>query len=254
MADLLLAVMGYLTGQNNNGPKRLAPAPSAPRLTDEWNICVDANSIYARWIYPPIETIGELGTMINRAGASHANTAIPGQSWDDMRARATDIDSAFKSGKKNVLITSETTNQVFNLGSSVPVTVTTARAYLAERKAANRWDYVIFAGTIPRADAPTEAQNIDYNARMVAVDKALRDDESLYDVWVDLREAAPRWFSLREDGYTAHFMDSPTTCNQFAGAKETDKIHPIGEAREAIASALADGVRQVLEKDRKKKK
>lgn len=207
------------------------------------HVHVDANSLFAKWIAPGIETVGDLGAAIKASGATSSNTAIPGQSWDDMRLRADDVDAAYVPGKTNVLITGETTNQVYNLGSTTEQTIQKAQQYITARKAAHPDWIILLVGTIPRADLATPELNRAANQRLLEVDNYQRahlQDMGVHG-WVDVRSAAPEWFALRPDGMTAPFMDSLTTCNSYDG-KIPDMVHPIGEARIAFANAIAEGL------------
>lgn len=222
----------------------VVPTPNTPlKLSPNVHVHVDANSLFAKWISPGIETVGNLGAAIKTAGATSSNTAIPGQTWDDMRLRADDVDAAYVPGKTNVLITGETTNQVYNLGSTTEQAIQKAQQYISARRAVHSDWIILLVGTIPRADLATAELNKAANQRLVEVDRYQRSH--LRDIgahgWVDVRGFAPEWFSLREDGMTAPFMDSLGTCNSYNG-KAPDMVHPIGEARVAFANAIHDSL------------
>lgn len=232
-------LVGILTARAalNQAPKRKA-------FNESYFIAVDGNSLYARWIAPAINEVSKFGALVKGSGANSGNVAIPGQTWADMIKNATDIDSLYVPGKKNILVIGETTNSVYNEGASVEKTVSDAKAYIAARRAAHKWEKIILCGTIPRADRSSQAENQALNQRLLEVDARLRADASLYDVWVDYRAYAPQWYTLAADGAVAPFM-APGACNTLGG--KIDMIHPIGAARDAYADAIADGLRRSLE-------
>lgn len=104
------------------------------------------------------------------------------------------------------------------------------------------WE-IILVGTIPRADFKNDSDNILFNQRLKAVDDHMRSHykEMGANYYVDVRERQPNWFRLRDDGFTAKFMDSLATCNSYDGVV-VDRVHPVKEAREAFAKAILDGM------------
>lgn len=222
----------------------LNQAPKRKDFNESYFIAVDGNSLYARWIAPAINEVSKFGALVKGSGANSGNVSIPGQTWADMIKNATDIDGLYVPGKKNILVIGETTNSIYNEGVSVEKTVSDAKAYIATRRAAHKWEKIILCGTIPRADKSSQAENRSLNQRLLEVDARLRSDTSLYDIWVDYRAYAPQWYTLATDGATAPFM-APGTCNVLGG--KIDMIHPIGAARDAYADAIADGLRRSLE-------
>ena len=221
----------------------LNQSPKRKDFNESYFIAVDGNSLYARWIAPAINEVSKFGALVKGSGANSGNVAIPGQTWADMIKNATDIDSLYAPGKKNILVIGETTNSLYNEGASVEKVVADAKAYIAARRAAHKWEKIILCGTIPRADKSNQAENRALNQKLIEVDARLRADTSLYDVWVDYRAYAPQWYTLAADGATAPFM-APGTCNVLGG--KIDMIHPIGAARDAYADAIADGLRRSL--------
>lgn len=241
--SLLLSLLASSGGAGTS----TAPAPTQLlKLSPNVHVHVDANSLFARWIAPGVETVGNLGAAINSAGATSSNTAIPGQSWDDMRLRADDVDAAYVPGKTNVLITGETTNQVYNAGSTVEQTIQKAQQYISARKAVHPDWIILLVGTIPRADLATAELNKAANQRLVEVDSYQRSHLQDMGVhgFVDVRSYAPEWFSLRTDGTTAPFMDSIETCNSY-DREVPDMVHPIGEARVAFANAIHNSLMRI---------
>ena len=221
----------------------LNQSPKRKDFNESYFIAVDGNSLYARWIAPAINEVSKFGALVKGSGANSGNVAVPGQTWADMIKNATDIDSLYAPGKKNILVIGETTNSLYNEGASVEKVVADAKAYIAARRAAHKWEKIILCGTIPRADKSNQAENRALNQKLIEVDARLRADTSLYDVWVDYRSYAPQWYTLAADGATAPFM-APGTCNVLGG--KIDMIHPIGAARDAYADAIADGLRRSL--------
>lgn len=235
--ELLAMILAGLANKTN-GPARSAG------FDETYNIVVDANSLFARWVAPGIQDVARFKNLIQSTGANVGNCAIPGQTWADMTKNAVDVQGLWRSGKKNILVTGETTNSIFVEGATVAKTVADAKAYIAARRASQKWDYVVLCGTIPRGDKATAAENVELNKRILDVDAQLKADTTLYDSWVDFRAFSPEWFKARSDGYTAKFMDSTATCNPTGG--RPDMIHPIGAPRDAFADAIADGIKRLF--------
>lgn len=235
--ELLAMILAGLANKSN-GPARSAG------FSEVYNIVVDANSLFARWVAPGIHEVAGFKNLIQSTGANVGNCAIPGQTWADMAKNAADVQGLWRSGKKNILVTGETTNSIFNEDASVAKTVADAKAYIAARRASQKWDYVVLCGTIPRGDKATAAENIELNKRILDVDSQLKADDTLYSTWVDFRAFSPEWFGLRGDGWSAKFMDSVATCNPVGG--RPDMIHPIGTPRDVFADAIADGLKRLF--------
>lgn len=246
-----MSLLLSLLASSGGGGVASAPAPTpvlTPRLKlgQDVHIHIDANSLFARWIAPGLETVGNFGKLVSSSGATTSNSAIPGQTWDDMRLAASDVDSAYVSGKTNVLVTGETTNQVYNAGSSVEQTIQKAQQYITARKLAHPDWIILLVGTIPRADLATPELNRAANQKLIEVDayhKANMLDVGIHG-FVDIRRFAPEWFALRSDGATAAFMDSLDVCNSYDG-KVPDMVHPVNVARTAFADAVALGITQL---------
>lgn len=234
--ELLAMILAGLANKPN-GPARSAG------FDETYNIVVDANSLFARWVAPGIQDVAGFKNLIQSTGANVGNCAIPGQTWADMTKNASDVQGLWRSGKKNILVTGETTNSIFVEGASVAKTVADAKAYIAARRASQKWDYVVLCGTIPRGDKATAQENVEMNKRILDVDAQLKADTTLYDSWVNFRAFSPEWFKARADGYTAKFMDSTSTCNPTGG--RPDMIHPIGAPRDVFADAIADGLNRL---------
>lgn len=237
-------------------PPPVAPAPAPPspyRLGADTHIIIDANSYYARWTYPGIQEIGELKNLISGAGATVTNTAIPGQTWTNMRVNNEDVLAAFKPGKRNILICGETRNWVATHGGcTVDDVVLEASLYIATTRAAVQarygqdFDRVILCGTIPTSTFLDEPWNNDIpglNRVLSGFDDVARADPGALgaDVFADFR-SAPRWFS--GDGTTrAPFAQTQDTVQEPLSG--TDWVHPTGAAREAFAEAIADALKRL---------
>nr|DAS96786.1 MAG TPA: hypothetical protein [Caudoviricetes sp.] len=234
--ELLAMILAGLANKPN-GPARSAG------FDETYNIVVDANSLFARWVAPGIQDVAGFKNLIQSTGANVGNCAIPGQTWADMTKNAADVQGLWRSGKKNILVTGETTNSIFVEGATVAKTVADAKAYIAARRASQKWDYIVMCGTIPRGDKATAQENVELNKRLIDADNQLKADDTLYSTWVDFRAFSPEWFGLRNDGYAAKFMDSTATCNPTGG--RPDMIHPIGAPRDAFADAIADGLNRL---------
>lgn len=235
--ELLAMILAGLANQNS-GPARSAG------FDETTNIVVDANSLFARWVAPGIQDVAGFKNLIQSTGANVSNCAIPGQTWADMTKNATDVQGLWRSGKKNILVTGETTNSIFVEGATVAKTVADAKAYIAARRASQKWDYVVLCGTIPRGDKATSQENVELNKCLIDADNQLKADDTLYSTWVDFRAFSPEWFGLRNDGYSARFMDSTATCKPVGG--KPDMIHPIGAPRDVFADAIADGIKRIF--------
>lgn len=231
-----------------------APAPAAPyRLGADTHIIIDANSYYANWTYPGIQEIGALKQLITSAGATVTNTAIPGQTWTNMRVNNEDVIAAFKPGKRNILICGETRNWVATHGGcTVDDVAMEAALYIALVRAAVQarhgqdFDRIILCGTIPNStflDEPWKNDIPGMNRVLSGFDDMARADPGALgaDVFADFRSKT-RWFS--GDGTTrAPFAQTQETVKEPLSG--TDWVHPVGAAREAFAEAIADALKNL---------
>lgn len=225
------------TGDGSGG----AVAVDYLTLDSTVHVHFDANSIYANWgVYSGGKGIDQLPALVDLAastGVTYSNTSIPGQSWAGMTSAATDIDAAYVAGKVNVLAVSETTNSVFNDGKTAAGAVADYLAYINGRLAANPWDYVVMFGTVPRGGQAGDATN---NARLVEADALIEADlaGNHVDAFFGFRDLSPFFLSgnAREG-----FMASTTTCLE----STAPYIHPVGSARELLASRVAYGLQRI---------
>lgn len=235
-------------------PVAPAPVPPAPyRLGPDTHIIIDANSYYAAWTYPGIQEIGALKQLITSAGATVSNTAIPGQTWSNMRVNNEDVVAAFRPGKRNILICGETRNWVASHGGcTVEDVAMEASLYIATARAAVQarygqdFDRVILCGTIPNStflDEPWKTDIPGMNKVLAGFDDLARADPGALgaDVFADFR-SKPKWFS--GDGTSrAPFAQSQETVKEPISG--TDWVHPVGAAREAFAEAIADALKRL---------
>lgn len=235
-------------------PVAPSPAPAAPyKLGPDHHIIIDANSYYATWTYSPIQEIGALKNLISGAGATVTNTAIPGQTWTNMRVNNEDVLAAFKPGKRNILICGETRNwAATHRGCTANEAAMEASLYIATVRAAVQsrygqdFDRVILCGTIPNStfmDEPWKDDIPGLNRVLSGFDDVARADPGSLgaDVFADFRSKA-RWFS--GDGTTrAPFAQTQETVREPLSG--TDWVHPVGAAREAFAEAIADALKRL---------
>lgn len=236
-------------------PPPEAPAPAAVpyKLGTDTHIIIDANSYYAPWTYPGIQEIGELKQLITSAGATVSNTAIPGQTWTNMRVNNEDVIAAFKPGKRNILICGETRNWVATHGGcTVNDVAMEASLYIATVRAAVQarhgqdFDRVILCGTIPNStflDEPWKNDIPGMNKVLAGFDDLARADPGALgaDVFADFR-SKNEWFS--GDGTTrAPFAQTQETVKEPISG--TDWVHPTGAARAAFAEAIADALKNL---------
>lgn len=195
------------------------------------HVHIDANSIYASWVYSPIEQIDQFNTLVSTSGITVTNTSIPGQAWSGMTSAATDVDGAYDAGKTNVLVIGETTNSVFNDSRTTAQTISDFQTYLAGRLAAHPWQYVVMMGTVPRGGTAGDATN---NARLVEVDDTIRSNLATYglDAFVYYRDLA---YFDGTGNTQAGFMTSTATCLE----STSPFIHPVNAARQAVANRIA---------------
>lgn len=228
------------------------------------NIVIDANSYYARWTYPGIDDVGELGALFASSGASHRNFAIPGQTWGNMRTSIADAIGGFDPAKKNILVCGETRNMIFThpgwladgADAAAEKLLSAAARYIqtAQREVKSKygkgWDAVVICGTIPNSADPAEKysqeQTLTANAAMLKFDEVLRADPSRVgaDAFADFRTYAPQFFG--GDGSTrAGFAQDPALVMEKGDAW----IHPLGAAREALAGAIAKALKKIAGDD-----
>lgn len=143
-----------------------APAPALVAWNSGTHLHVDGNSIYAAHLAQAMDTLIWEIAPFSTSGATRSNSAIAGQTWQDMKNNPGEVDAAWVAGKTNVLLLSETTNSVFNEGKSVSEIIQTATQYIAARQAAHPWR-ILLSGTIPRGGTASDATN---NAKLSEVD------------------------------------------------------------------------------------
>lgn len=245
-----------LAGANN----AFVPAPGGFKLDTNTNIIIDANSYYAKWVYDPINEIGDLKKLISEKGiTSVTNVAIPGQTWANMRMNHGDVVSAYRPGMKNVLICGETRNWVAkDTAATAEKAVKQATDYVQAVTASIRakyfpgdntrkvFDKIIICGTIPNStflDEPWKNNIPGLNAVLIKSDQLMKESYKAlgFDAFADFR------------ANTVFFGGDGTTKPGFAQNQETvleeiekgDWVHPTGAAREAFAAAIADALKRL---------
>lgn len=269
MSNLFFALLATQVGGNPS------PPPAAPfRIGSDVNIVVDANSYYALWTYPAIDTVGTFGQLVRERAASSRNIAIPGQTWENMRMNISDLVRAFDPAKKNVLVCGETRNFVAQVSRRPDPTATVpnppedsledwsaralrtvieeASSYIEAAQAAvlarhgKSFDRVVLCGTIPNSTLGDEAWkgNVsEMNQVLLKFDAYARTHyrEMGADAFADFRTKT-EWFG--GDGTTKPgFAQNQATVQEKIETGEW--VHPAGAAREAFAAAIAEALKHL---------
>lgn len=241
------------------GGVQVSPSPASPaapfRIGADTNIVVDANSYYAKWTYDPIDKVGALGQLVRSRGATSQNVAIPGQTWANMRLNLVDVVSAFEPTKRNILVCGETRNWVASTaGATSEQAVDQAKRYINAVQAAVRerygkgFDRIVLCGTIPNStygDEPWKTDVQGLNHVLIGFDSYARARyrEMGADAFADFRTDT-QWFG--GDGTTKPgFAQSQATVLERVESGEW--VHPIGAAREAFASVIAEALTSLEE-------
>jgi hypothetical protein len=114
------------------------------------------------------------------SGAATANIGVSGQTWRQMNGLdsglTTDVESAWISGKKNVLICWETRNSIFT-GRTWQQAVQDGIDYIAARRLSKVWHSVILINCLPSYALDGKAEALDSaNAYMAANFRAMGAD------------------------------------------------------------------------------
>lgn len=250
-----------LAGANNANV--IAPAPGgAFKLDANTNIIIDANSYYAKWVYDPINEIGDFKKLISEKGiTSVSNVAIPGQTWANMRMNHSDVVNAYKPGMKNVLICGETRNWVAsNADATAEKAVKQATDYVQTVTAAIRakyfpgdnsrkvFDKIIICGTIPNStfgDEPWKNNISGLNAVLIKFDELMRTGYNAlgFNAFADFR-ANTEFFGGDGTEKPGFARNQNTVLEQM---NTGEYVHPTGVAREAFAAAIATALKSVGE-------
>lgn len=239
-----------------------APAPAGFKLDANTNIIIDANSYYAKWVYDPINEIGDLKKLISEKGiTSVTNIAIPGQTWANMRMNHGDVVSAYKPGMKNVLICGETRNWVAsNADATAEKAVKQAVDYVQAVTAAIRakyfpgdnsrkvFDKIIICGTIPNStfgDEPWKNNISGLNAVLAKFDSIVGGTYKAlgFDAFANFR-ANTEYFGGDGTEKPGFAQNQSTVLEQM---NTGEYVHPTGAAREAFAAAIATALKSVEE-------
>lgn len=234
-----MSLLGLLAASSVGGGGE--EEPTYLTLDSTVHVHMDANSIWANWgVYAGSKSMDMLPALVDLAtatGITYSNTSITGQSWAGMASAAADVDAAYVDGKTNVLVVSETTNSVFLDGKTAAGAIADYLTYIEARLAENPWEYVVMFGTIPRGGTSGDATN---NARLLAADALVQADLAAHhvDAFFGFRDLSPFY----QDGTTrAGYMATTTTCYE----STAPYIHPIGSARELLASRVAYGLARI---------
>lgn len=167
-----------------------------PRLTFDSNVNVvwDGNSlVYGKGSTGgqtlPVQTAGK--APMSGSGASSSAYAANGHKWSDMEAGASQVDTAWASGKTNVLIFWEHINSIWVGGLTAAQSIEQMRQYIANRRAAHPW-IVVTLTCLPAEGYDTEwtqATRDAVNASLDAVNATLRADRTALgiDALIDVR-------------------------------------------------------------------
>ena len=247
-----------LAGANN----AFVPAPGGFKLDANTNIIIDANSYYAKWVYDPINEVGDLKKLISEKGITNVtNIAIPGQTWANMRMNHGDVVSAYKPGMKNVLICGETRNWVSsNADATAEKAVKQAVDYVQTVTAAIRakyfpgdnsrkvFDKIIICGTIPNStfgDEPWKNNISGLNAVLLKFDQIVGGTYKMlgFDAFANFR-ANTEFFGGDGSEKPGFAQNQSTVLEQM---NTGEYVHPTGAAREAFAAAIATALKSVEE-------
>lgn len=216
------------------------------------NLCVDANSYYAQWIYPSLDQVAQFGVLMGAAGATHSSTASPGQRWVDMTAGFLDVQSKLDGARLNILVCGEDRNTaasawadgtVATVQQCVDLCLSTSAQYITARRAEG-WDRIVKCGTIPTDHTP---EAVSLNQSLLAVDEYWRMETNRADrgvaVFADFRTYSPLWFGGDGTDPTVGFAATTATCANLGPGGTPDGVHPAGVARDAMANAIAAALR-----------
>lgn len=238
------------------------PAPAGFKLDANTNIIIDANSYYAKWVYGPINEVGDLKKLLSEKGiTSISNVAIPGQTWANMRMNHSDVVNAYKPGMKNVLICGETRNWVASTADATAekaikqatdyvqaVTAAIRAKYFSGDNSRKVFDKIIICGTIPNStlgDEPWKNNISGLNAVLAKFDELMRSGYKVlgFNAFVDFR--ANTEFFGGDGTEKPGFAQNQSTVLEQMGTGEY--VHPTGVAREAFAAAIAAALKSVEE-------
>lgn len=198
------------------------------------NIVVDGNSIYADFY----TTVGAFSNHLfleepfASSGFTHGDTAISGQTWQDMTDNVSDVTALYQSGKSNVLVASETTNSIYTYGRSASATVADATQYIARVKYSRPDWYVLLVGSVPAQGSHPANVDLERNLAMIEADNLM----------------AENFAAMGADGYVGYrdlplFVGTGTTTPyaEFADCWH-DHIHPSDIGKVYMRQRVVEGL------------
>lgn len=226
--------------------------PRAPITSSAMNILAHGNSLTAgtgtsssatRW------TDVAQGLL----GVSVSNQGVGGQSIQAMRTSATTvIDPSLVSGKLNVLVAWEFTNEVSTNGRDAAAAHAQWVSYCNERRAAaaaaNKKLYIVTVGLIPAAAGATTTITNERMAAMIAANSLLRANYRDYsDQFVDLAATDP-WKSLYAGGdWSATAFDAIGIYHRSDGTAD-DRVHMGDSGYAIVGQVIAQALKRVRPK------
>ena len=226
--------------------------PRAPITSAAMNILAHGNSLTAG-----------TGTSSNAArwtdvaqgllGIAVANNGVGGQSIQGMKTTATSvIDPNLATGKLNVLIGWEFTNEVSTNARDAAAAHAQWVSYCSARRAAaasaGRSLYIITVGLIPAAAGATTTITNERMAAMIAANNLLRTNYRSYsDQFVDLAAHEP-WKSLYAGGdWSTTAFDAAGVYHRSDGTAD-DRVHMGDSGYALVGQIIAQAVKRVRRK------
>lgn len=197
------------------------------------NIVVDGNSIYANF-YTSVGAFSNhimLEPPFNSGPFTHADVAVDGQRWWQMRDNAADVDAAYVEGVTNVLVVAETTNEIYFGDASTATCIADATGYLTRVRSAHPDWLILLCGSLPASNWGIEDVAA-RNAKMLAVDTHM----------------AANYQAMGADGYVG-YRDLPpfvgngvtTPYAEFADCWH-DEVHPADPGKVYMRQRVVQGL------------
>jgi hypothetical protein len=205
------------------------------------NVIWDGNSLFAGMgaSGPSGYTPAQAMALAPFSGAgAWTNLGISGQTWRQMNGldggSSADVDAAWDASRRNVLITWEGTNAVFNVGRTGLQAGGDAAAYFAARRAAHPQQWIVALTSLPRRGSTATCNEL------IAHDDYLRANwPSLgVDLLIDIRAEVPEFNFLGDS-------DGPFVATQIYWAESSFWIHPNDAGYALIAAAIARRIRRL---------
>jgi hypothetical protein len=211
----------------------------------EYAMTVDGNSISDAAVSDLILQLQAIAPISGKFTVT--NKAINGQNTQQMIANASDVDSSYVNGKRNILFVWELTNNIHNIGRTGPQTIQDTIDYIAARQAyvaANRpgqkpWIVVLATGT-PRGDFLGPYFTAEQaEVEMQYCNAYIRNNYKVMGAtaYVEMRRAGGPW----------DFTDVNNAAN-FPSTYWRDKTHPkngAGGGTPILASYIADVLKRL---------